>query len=167
MTRPVVVTLALDEVAQAGLDALRRRWFPPERNMLQAHVTLFHALPGGRLPEVLDDVRATAARQPFPVEVTGVRSLGRGTALTLRSPELDDVRARLAATWALWLTPQDRQRFSPHVTVQNKVSPAAASSLLEQLETDFVPWTIRAEGITLWHYAGGPWEPVETVAFTP
>lgn len=44
--QPLIVTLALDEQAQARFDALRSRHFPPDRNVLDAHVTLFHALPG-------------------------------------------------------------------------------------------------------------------------
>ena len=44
--RPLVVTLALDDDAQARLDALRRTHFPSDRNVVPAHVSLFHALPG-------------------------------------------------------------------------------------------------------------------------
>ena len=50
---PLILTLMLDEGTQAWLDALRRAQFPPERNLVPAHVTLFHALPGGELDAVL------------------------------------------------------------------------------------------------------------------
>lgn len=159
------MTLALDPVSQDRLNSLRCRHFPPERNVLQAHVTLFHALPGERVAQLLDDVRRLARREPHAVEVTGVRSLGRGTALTLLSPALEGVRAGLAVAWSAWLTPQDRQRFSPHVTVQNKVTPERARALLAQLRAEFTPWTVQARGIALWSYAGGPWEPIQTVPF--
>ena len=157
----LVVTLALDDAAQERLEALRRAHFPPGRNVVPAHVSLFHAVPD----DVLDDVRQVAARAPFGVEVTGLRSLGRGTALTVGSPELHAVHAALRRRWLDLLTPQDRQPFRPHVTVQNKVTPDDARRLLAELQATFVPWSARAVGIGVGRYAGGPWEPVERVPF--
>lgn len=144
---------------------MRRAHFPPDRNIVPAHVSLFHALPGAQLPQVLDDVRAAAQRPVFAVGVTGVRSLGRGTALVLDSPELLALRGELARRWEPWLTSQDAQRYSPHVTVQNKVEPAQAQALVAQLAAGFTPWDMTASGVAVWRYVGGPWEPVQTVAF--
>jgi hypothetical protein len=132
-----------------------------------AHVSLFHALPGEQLPVVLEDLRAVCRRPGFDVEVTGVRSLGRGAALVLSAPALLEVRADLAARWQLWLTPQDRQRFSGHVTVQNKVEPARARALVQELSASFSPWRLTAAGVHVWRYLGGPWEHVGTTWFTP
>lgn len=165
MSAPLVVTLAVDDAAQTRLQAKRDRHFPPERNVVPAHVSLFHALPGDQLDHVLEDVRAVCARAPFDVAVTGVRSLGRGAALTLESEELLALRGALAGRWTQWLTRQDQQRFRGHVTVQNKVSPQQAAALVEQLQAEFLPWRLRAVGVSLWRYVGGPWEPVETLPF--
>ena len=162
---PLVLTLLLDAEAQARFDELRRRHFPPERNHLAAHVTLFHALPGEQLPAVLDDVRAAAARAPFPVAVTRVRSLGRGVAYDLAAPELDALHARLSRAWAPWLTPQDARRLAAHVTVQNKVDPDRARALLGELAAQPLPAPATATGVEVWRYLGGLWEPVEAVAF--
>ena len=167
MSRPLIVTLLLDEAAQRRFDRLREAHFPPERNHLAAHVTLFHALPGDQLARVDADLAGAAARMPFDVEVTGVRSLGRGVAYTLASAELAELRAGLAAAWAPWLTPQDRQRHAPHVTVQNKVEPAAARALLRELEAGFAPYAVTATGLALWRYLGGPWEPLGSYRFSP
>jgi 2'-5' RNA ligase len=158
--QPLIVTLLLAEEAQRRFDRLRAAHFPPERNWLAAHVTLFHALPGEQAPAVDADLAAAAARPPFPVEVTGVRFLGRGVAYSLASPELAELRAGLATAWAPWLTPQDRQPHAPHVTVQNKVDPAVARALHAELGAGFVPETVPARGLALWRYLGGPWEPV-------
>lgn len=128
-------------------------------------MSLFHALPGEQLPVVLADVRAVCRRAPFEVEVTGVRSLGRGAALVLAAPELLQVRAELAARWAGWLTAQDRQRFAGHVTVQNKVEPAQARALVQELTASFSPWRLTATGVHVWRYLGGPWEHVGTTCF--
>lgn len=155
------MTLALDTAAQERLDALRRRHFPPDRNVVPAHVSLFHAVPDDRV----DDVRAAAVRAPFDVLVTGARPLGRGTALTVTAPELDALHAELRRRWLEVLTAQDRQPFRPHVTVQNKVAPDDARRLLADLQASFAPWSARAVGIDVWGYAGGPWEPVERVPF--
>jgi 2'-5' RNA ligase len=162
---PLVVSLLLDEEAQERFDRLREEHFPPERNYLAAHVTLFHALPGEHLDAVRADLAAAADREAFDVAVTGLRFLGRGVACTLDSEELGTLRAGLAAAWGPWLTPQDRQRHAPHVTVQNKVDPAVARALHDRLLAGFVPYRVRARGLGLWRYLGGPWEPVAELSF--
>ena len=139
--------------------------FPAERNHLAAHVTLFHALPGEEVDAVSADLAAAAGRPAFDVAVTGVRSLGRGVAYTLDAPELTELRADLARTWEPWLTPQDRQRHAPHVTVQNKVEPAVAGALRDRLAAEFVPHRVGARGLGLWRYLGGPWAPVAAFRF--
>jgi hypothetical protein len=166
--RPLILTAVLDSPVQQRLDALRRAHFPPERNHLGAHVTLFHHLPAGRADAVAEAV-AEAARVPAPrVDVAGVRSLGRGVAVALVAPELAAVRAGLARGWAPWLTPQDRaKRGDLHVTVQNKVTPAQARALLAELSASFVPERTRAVALALWRYDGGPWEPVARYPFAP
>jgi len=164
-SRPLIVTLLLDDDAQRRFDRLRAEHFPPERNHLAAHVTLFHALPGEHLAEVSADLTAAADRPPFALEVTGLRMLGRGVAYTLRSAELAVLRDGLAALWKPWLTRQDRQRHAPHVTVQNKVEPAVARALHDRLVADFLPYGVGARGLGLWRYLGGPWEPVAEFPF--
>lgn len=163
--RPLVLTLALDPVAQDRFDALRRAHFPAERNHLQAHVTLFHALPGQQLPQVGQDLADVARRPAYDVEVVRVRSLGRGVAYDLRSPDLAAQRTELARRWQPWLTPQDARAHAPHVTVQNRVEPAVARALLARLQADFAPYAVRGTGLALWRYLGGPWEPLGVYPF--
>ena len=167
MTEPLIVTLLLEEAAQQRFDRVREQHFPAERNFLAAHVTLFHALPGEQLDAVRADLAASADRPAFDVAVTGVRFLGRGVAYALASSELAAVRAGLVSSWQPWLTPQDRQKHAPHVTVQNKVAPAAARALHERLLAEFVPYDVRARGLGLWRYLGGPWEAVDEFTFGP
>ena len=165
MPEPLIVTLLLEEAAQQRFDRLREQHFPPERNHLAAHVTLFHALPGEQLDAVRADLAAAADRPAFDVAVTGVRFLGRGVAYSLASSEVAALRAGLVSSWEPWLTPQDRQKHAPHVTVQNKVAPAAARALHERLLAEFVPYDVGARGLGLWRYLGGPWEPVDEYPF--
>ncbi|UOX91127.1 2'-5' RNA ligase family protein [Amycolatopsis sp. FBCC-B4732] len=161
---PLVVTLAVDETARAAWNALRRRWFPPERLVVDAHLTLFHALPGEHLAAVLADGAEVAGDvEPFELTVTGARSLGRGVALDVTAEPLLRLHAGLRARWKDWLTRQDAQRFAPHVTVQNKVRPDVAAATLEAVRRDPGPRTATATGLDVWRYLGGPWEHVASV----
>ena len=162
-----MVTLALDDASQARFDALRRALFPPERNHLAAHLTLFHALPGAMLGQAVDDVLAVTRREPLKLAVTGLRSLGRGVAYEIASPALLEVHAALRARWLPHLTAQDRAPRRPHVTVQNKVAPQVARETLAGLAAQPLPPAGRGVGIALWRYRGGPWEHVRTVDFAP
>ncbi len=161
-----VLTLRIDPQSQAKFDDLRRRHFPPGRNLIAAHITLFHTLPNEAW--ITAQLAQCAMEQTtFPIAVTGVRSLGKGVAYTLASAPLQSLHRTLAESFVGDLTPQDRQRFQPHVVVQNKVTPAAAQLLLRSLEAEFVPWSIEAIGFDLWHYLGGPWELAQTFPFGP
>jgi 2'-5' RNA ligase len=162
---PLVVTLVLDEAAQGRFDRERAALFPAGRTAVGAHVTLFHALPGERADAVGADLAEVAGRPAFPVLVTGLQPLGRGVAYRLRSDGLAAVHAALRARWEPWLTRQDAQPFHPHVTVQNKVTPAEARATLARLEAAFAPPEVTATGLALWAYAGGPWEPLSRYAF--
>ncbi|UVF20029.1 2'-5' RNA ligase family protein [Microvirga terrae] len=167
VSAPLILTLRLDEGSFAFFDAQRQRYFPPGRNFIPAHLTLFHALPGEHRPAIQSDIERTiTGRAPFSLAVTGLRSLGRGVAYTLHSADLADLRRALALTWNDWLKPQDRQNHQPHVTVQNKVDPTRARALLEHLTESFQPFQAEALGLDLWWYRGGPWEMVGLFDFT-
>ena len=155
---PLIVTLALHADDQARFERLRRLHFPAGRNMIPAHVTLFHHLPGQEIEAVWDAIEARCTMPPFSVTVPGLRFLGRGVAYALESSELTALRAGLAREWDGWLTPQDRQGWRPHVTIQNKAPPEEARALHANLQAAFAPFAVRAEGLDLWRYLGGPWE---------
>ena len=164
---PLILTLRFDERSFAFFDEQRRRYFPRARNFIPAHLTLFHALPGKHLALIQHDIEARALREhPFPLDVKGLRSLGRAVAYTLEAAELAQLRRDLALQWNDWLTPQDRQNHRPHVTVQNKVDPTQARALLEELSEGFRTFQAEAVGLDLWWYRGGLWESVRTFAFS-
>ncbi len=157
MTDPLILTLALDDEARAFFERERRRLFPPERNMIPAHLSLFHKLPGEEIAGISDRLSEMAGRTaPLPLDVTGVMFFGRGSAYRVEGA--DEVRAELAEGWRHWLTPQDRQGFRGHVTVQNKVTGAEAKRTHAALQKGFAPFPATGIGLDLWHYRGGPWE---------
>lgn len=127
--------------------------------MVGAHLTLFHRLPGEEEAAIRRELGSVAG-VALAAQVAGLRSLGRGVAYEIEAPALVALRATLARRWQAWLTPQDRVWGRPHVTVQNKVAPEVARATLAELERDFEPWACSIEGLALWRYAGGPWEPV-------
>ena len=157
--RPLILTLQLDERLFAALDALRTAHFPAERNLVPAHITLFHALPGAHEPQIADELRELAAgHAPLPLAVPTLRFLGRGVALEVESPQLSALRGELAQRWWDWLSPQDRQRYKPHVTIQNKQRPELARALFDSLSESWQPLSGLGAGLLLWRYLGGPWE---------
>lgn len=163
--KPLILTARADPASMARFEALRRAHYPPELNRVPAHISLFHHLPGSEVDAVIDRLKFAARHHPAPsVEVAGLRSLGRGVALTLHGDALADLRADLADAWAPLLIPQDRQGWRGHVTIQNKVDPNLARKTLAALSANFVPWTARIAGIDVWRYLGGPWEAVRFVA---
>ena len=156
---PLVLTLALDADAQAYFDELRRQHFPPKINYLAAHVTLFRHLPGAEEEAITAQLAEICQAQgPLPVQVTDLRSLGRGVAFNLENAELRALHRRLQMAFSARLTPQDQQKFQPHVTVQNKVDPAVTRQLLANLQASFQPFAATGTGLKLWAYRGGPWE---------
>lgn len=145
----------MDDVSQAYFDALRVEHFPTERNFLKAHLTLFHKLPD--TAETVD-ILADLTVSPFAVNVTSLINLGAGVAFRLEGAELNMLRGYLSKAFSEHLSPQDKQGFRGHVTVQNKTSPEIARALLARLSEDFTPFEVGAVGIDLWYYLGGPWE---------
>lgn len=166
MNAPVIVSALFGRRDQAEFDALRRAHFPPERNVLPAHLTLFHHLP----PSVLDELKrrlnaATRGVRAPVAQAAGLMSLGRGVAVRIESPDLTAIRRDLCEAFAGLLTPQDAGGWRPHVTIQNKVQPSIARLLLKALSADFRPHAVEIAGLASYYYRGGPWEPISRHMF--
>jgi len=166
MDAPLILTLALNTEAETFFDALRKQHFPPERNFLKAHLTLFHHLPPHE-PQIRHDIETLCATQQIiSLPVTQVVSIGRGVAYKIESTPLQQLHKHFQERWQPWLIPQDKQKLWPHITVQNKVAPQLAQELQQQLSTAFKPFTIQGTGLRLWNYlGGGPWELVQSFLF--
>lgn len=155
---PIIVTALLGQQDFAYFDGLRRAHFPPERNQLAAHLTMFHYLIPSLEAELRQRLNDETRGVPAPAaRVAGLMSLGRGTAFRIESIELETIRARLANAFAMMLIPQDAAPWRPHITIQNKVQPSEAKALIAALATDFQPRPLAIAGLAAWAYLGGPW----------
>jgi hypothetical protein len=144
---------------------LRRQHFPPERNQVPVHLTLFHQLPPSLGAELRERLGAAAAAPPPPAVITGIMDLGAGTAFRVASTALEDIRAELSAAFRGLLTPQDQAGWRPHVTIQNKVQRLVAVGLQQQLQAGDFPRSLVIRALASWRYLGGPWELVRAYPF--
>jgi 2'-5' RNA ligase len=162
---PIIVSALLDADSFAWLDGMRRAHFPAERNFLDAHLTLFHALPPSLEPELKGRLSSLTRGRRLTAQVSGFVSLGRGVAVRIVSSELVALRGELAEAFHGLLTPQDAAPWRPHVTIQNKVTPAEARDLLARLSSALQPRRIEVVGLAAWWYRCGPWEPLARFPF--
>lgn len=166
MHAPLILTLKLDDETFNFFDEMRRLYFPPERNFLSAHLTLFHHLPGEELDKIATDLTCICGGfSKFQLAFHEWRTLGRGVAIKVEAPPLHSLHFTLSKLWRDWLTAQDRQKFQPHITVQNKVAPEEAKKLYENLSADWQPRAGSATGLRLWHYLGGEWKGEQDFTF--
>lgn len=150
----------------AWADGLRRTHFPPERNVLSAHLTLFHHIMPSLEAELKERLkRETRGAPPPRARLVGLMNLGRGVAFRVESDELAAIRARLADAFHGLLTPQDAAGWRPHITVQNKVDPKVAKATLAELSAGFTPRPLEITGLAAWWYRGGPWEGISEHRF--
>ncbi len=165
-TDPLLVTLGFDPSTFSRLDALRSRHFPPERNIVPAHLSLFHHLPWEEREAIEQSLSESAStRGPLALHFPSLKKTGRGFGATVEAPGLATIHARLSREFAPWLTPQDRQPFRPHVTLMNKAEPIEASLAFAGASAGWEPWSGWGDALLLWRYRGGPWERVARFPF--
>ena len=166
MSQPFIVTAELPADILAWADNLRQRHFPPERNWLKAHVTLFHAF----APSLREELRGVLAQMaasfaPPKASIEGLMSLGKGTALAIHSPSLLAIRARVADHFHGALTAQDQHRPRLHITIQNKVAPELARGLQTELAPSLQRRDFVFSGLGLHLYLGPHWQRAGTWSF--
>jgi 2'-5' RNA ligase superfamily len=166
MTTPIIITAEMGKADQAWANALRAQHFPPDRNFLDAHITLFHHLPPGHLAEIKARLGALTGECPPPVaHLSEVMMLGGGVAYRVESAELLNIRDELAEDFRGLLVPQDQARPRLHITIQNKVEPAMAKALHAELSASFKLRPLAISGLAAHYYRGGPWQHIATWKF--
>lgn len=162
---PIIVTALFAPGDDGWLQELRRAHYPPERNQVPAHLTLFHQLPPSCEAELDRRLAAVVASSPPRARIAGVIDLDGGTALRVESEALEAMREALAEALHGLLTPQDRDGWRGHVTIQNKVERNEARRLQAQLRASFLPRPLAIPALATWRYLGGPWERIRTFPF--
>ena len=165
MAGALIVTAEIAQRDFSWLEHLRRSHYPPERNQVPVHLTLFHALPPSSESEVRARLASLAKERPPRATIEGLMNLGGGVAYRIVSPDLDRIRDDLTEGLHGLLGAQDSGGWRPHITIQNKVPPKVARALMTSLERDFAPRPIAISGLGLQHYLDGPWERVALYPF--
>ena len=157
-----ILTAEMDPETFAWLDRLRKQHFPPERNLLPAHLTMFHHLSSAQTAR-LDDFEVTDG--PVPILLTAPILLGSGVAIRIQSPELELLRTAARQAMSGEFSKQDSQGWRPHVTIQNNVPAEAAKELYRRMEIGFKQSAGEVTGLLLWEYLEGPWQMVRRLSF--
>ena len=165
MAGALIVTAELAQRDFSWLEGLRRSHFPPDRNQLPAHLTMFHTLPPSVESEIRVRLAALAKAPPPRATIEGLMDLGGGVAYRVVSTDLDRVREELAQALHGLLSFQDNGGWRPHVTIQNKVAPKVSRALMASLQSDFAPRPLSISGLGLHRYLGGPWENLANYPF--
>lgn len=162
-----VLTLLTDQAHHTRMTEMRTKYFPPRLNKLDAHLTLFHALPASRLESsILPTLAKTAAdTAPFEVHATRPFRLKKGIAIavpkTRGGAEAQEVHRRLQEVWARegWLSDQDAQQgMQSHYTLMNKEdSEEVVAEAFEEVRGSWKADVGVAEGLGLWRYDRGWW----------
>ena len=164
MEVPLIVTIRMDDTSFSFFNSLRKIYFPSELNYIDAHLTLFHALPIEEY--IMEDLVEVASQyHPFTIKALEPAFIGRGVAYKLESTEVRALHESLRKKWVEILSPQDKQKLWPHITVQNKVEKAEAEALMDFLKSYFSSFEFFALGIDIWEYRQGPWSHKQFLPF--
>ncbi|GAB5488632.1 MAG: 2'-5' RNA ligase family protein [Parasphingorhabdus sp.] len=166
LLKPIIMTATMGDSEFAWANGLRKLHYPPERNYLSAHITLFHHLPPQGLEEIIRLIKQITQNHSRPVcALADVMHLGRGVAYRLQSPDLLDIRQFLAESFHGILSIQDQQTPRLHVTVQNKVTIEESKELFRKLKSGFSPRPFEINGLALHYYLDGPWKKIGSWRF--
>jgi 2'-5' RNA ligase len=157
-----ILTAEIDGESFAWLDALRQRHFPPERNFLPAHLTLFHRCSRRQIHQLR---LMEMPPEPIGLDFDAVRSLGAGVAIHASSAMLERFRHDVKEKMGGPVSRQDDQRWIPHVTIQNKVPADVARALHRKMESQFSARTGSVPGLLIWEYLNGPWKLMHRLPF--
>ena len=165
MSGALIVTAGLGSADFSQFDQLRRTHFPPERNQLSAHLTMFHALPPSAEVEIVALLKALAVAHPPAATTDGLINLGKGVAIRIWSAELAAHRAHIASHFHGSLTSQDAAGWRPHITIQNKMESKEAKALFDGLAKQWHDRPVQIAALELHRYMGGPWAPIGRYSF--
>ena len=169
-----VLTLLTDAKHHRTLTETRKKYFPPRLNRLEAHITLFHALPGSQLEESIKPTlrEISSKTSQFHLLAATPFRLNKGIAIGLpKSSGSDDARQvhqQLKAAWADFLSRQDAGGFAAHYTIMNKVDDEKeVQKAFEQVQQEWKGCHGTVLGLSLFKYDRGNWVHNEDFKFAP
>lgn len=163
-SKTYVLTLLTDSPHHGRMTALRKKYFPAELNKLEAHLTLFHALPGSRLSPSIRPLLVSVAAETSPFSIRAVKPFkirqGVGIAVDREGCErAKEVHALLQEEWREFLSEQDAKgEIRVHYTIMNKVDTEEVVDRAFQEVTE--GWRTDkgyVEGLSLFEYVKGRW----------
>lgn len=167
-----VLTLLTDQKHHQTLTKMRKQYFPPRLNRLDAHLTLFHALPGSELetairPKLSEIAQSTS---PFSILAATPFRLNKGIAIGLPKAKGGDdarnVHTQLKGAWKDFLSRQDSGGFAAHYTIMNKMDDeSAVQNAFDEVEANWKGCHGTAEGLSLFLYDRGNWVHMEDFRF--
>ena len=90
---PLIMTAWLDDTSFEFFQTMRQRHFPPARNHIPAHLTLFHHLPGDGIGWITQELQKVVQElAPVEGQVARLRFLGRGVAYDIDCPAIERLR---------------------------------------------------------------------------
>ncbi|KAF4969071.1 hypothetical protein FSARC_3633 [Fusarium sarcochroum] len=171
-----ILTLLTDNRHHEAMTALRRQWFPSRVLKVDAHVTLFHALPESKLSEIKQDISAIAERtEKFGIELANnnVFEMGKGVGINVSNhnhgqTKAANIRAELRNKWEPFLSDQDRrEKWKGHYTIMNKEDDKErVQKCLAYLKDGHAQSKGTVEGLSLWLYDRGWWKEAEVFKFS-
>ena len=162
---PLLIVAELPADVFAWAETLRQAHYPPGRNRMGAHVTLFHGLPPSADAEVRGLLSELCRRPPPDAAICGLMDLGRGTAFAVDSPGMADLHGEMAERLHGLIQQKDARPLRLHITIQNKVAPADARALQAAMRRSFEPRAFRFRGFGLYGWTGEIWRQERVFAF--
>ncbi|PNS16642.1 hypothetical protein CAC42_4606 [Sphaceloma murrayae] len=158
-----ILTLRTDKNLHETMTNLRSKHFPPKLNHLDAHITLFHALPKSKLDShVIPAVKeVTQATTKFELGATTPFKLKKGIAIGMPKDHggnaSRDLHSKLVRKWSDFLSQQDFS-FQAHYTIMNKVEDREhIDEAFRDVKDGWKACFGTAEGITLYRYHPSAW----------
>ncbi|GAM87877.1 hypothetical protein ANO11243_059050 [Dothideomycetidae sp. 11243] len=168
-----ILTLLADSSLHSAMNELRKQYFPPHINRLEAHITLFHALPQSHLDDrILPSIEDLVANtSPFELGATTPFKLKKGIAIGLPKDhggnDARGIHRALMRQWEDFLSQQDRS-FQAHFTIMNKVDDSKrVGQTFHDLQDGWKPHFGTADGLSLWKYHPKGWELMRHFRFAP
>lgn len=172
--RCFILTLKLSDNIHQSMTRLRNKYFPPALNKLQAHVTLFHALPESHMQAMMRDIGALAqTTHCFSLSAEEAKLHGKTILVPVAdgNSETCKLRMRMRNRWKDFLSDQDLRSsvlepgkaskgWQPHWTIMNKEPDVEkAKAAFEEIQRSFTTVQGSADGLSLFEYLDdGRWK---------